>query len=266
MTEQTLAQVLSLQMTALFWTCYHVIGDSDRQELYDGIKIYFADSNIGIDGTILVKDKHKEPYVDHDNDVAFLQISKEDQIKLENSGQKLIPLPLSESVVFGHEMLCKGYRKEDEYPGGLGTNGKIQILTSYKVDNDITIPIVQLYATDVQEGMSGSPVLDVETNKVIGMVDRIYDEEDKKDSNLVMAIPVESLVKTYPDLSKKNRGITLINQFLEVIGLSSSDQYQEFDETWTLPQKNILHFWILWTKRIAFLSWALLSMERHILL
>lgn len=69
-------------------TCYHVIGDSDRQELYDGIKIYFADSNIGIDGTILVKDKHKEPYVDHDNDVAFLQISKEDQIKLENSGQK----------------------------------------------------------------------------------------------------------------------------------------------------------------------------------
>jgi hypothetical protein len=74
---------------------------------------------------------------------------------------------LSESVV-KHGFTSKGFRKEDEFPQDLGSDGRILGLTDYNLNTD-TILIVQLYATDIEEDMSGSPVLDMETGKVIGL-------------------------------------------------------------------------------------------------
>lgn len=218
-------------------TCYHVVGDKDTKELYDNIQVYFPKTEQTVSASFLLKDDNKEPYADAINDISFLQISKQDQDQLKNNGQELIPLPLSESVIFGHRLISRGFRKEDEFPHGLGSSGEIRVITNYRIDTDVIIPIVQLYVSDIEGGMSGSPVLDRDTNKVIGMIDRIYDkEEEKKDPNLVMAIPVESLVKIYRDLANKNPGLVLINQFLEQVGLIDSSIYQNFDDLYVKPK------------------------------
>ena len=199
---------------AIICTCYHLVGDIDTKESYNNIQVYFTNIKQSVSATFLLKDDDN-PCVDPENDIAFLEISKEDQDKLKKSGQELIPLPLSESVVFGHRFISRGFTKEDEFSHGLRSSGEIRGITNYKLPSDNEIPIVQLYAKDIGEGMSGSPVLDIDTNKVIGMIDRIYDkEEEKKDPNLVMAIPVESLVKVYPELVKKNPGLTFSHKSL----------------------------------------------------
>ncbi|HSF50272.1 MAG TPA: serine protease, partial [Nitrososphaeraceae archaeon] len=220
-------------------TCYHVIGDLQEQELYKDIKIYFPNTKQTVPATILLKDQKekKEVCADPINDIAFLRISKEDQDKIKSNGQELVPLPLSKSIVFGHEFISRGFRKDDEFPDGLGSSGEIRTLTRYKVDSGIDIPIVQLHVQDIEEGMSGSPVLDMKRNKVIGMIDRTYDKEDRTDQNLVMAIPVESLIKTYEDLSDKNPGLILINQFLDHIKSAKNIKYRNFDDVYVPPKE-----------------------------
>ena len=190
-------------------TCYHVIGDIISKKVYDDIKVYFTSGKSPLSAHVL-KDEKGQEYADPINDIAFLQVCdksiSQPELESPTKEQELFVSPLSESIDFNdHPFIAKGYRKNDEFPQGLGSAGKIQTLTTYVIpEYTKEISIVQLYVTDVQEGMSGSPVLDTKTNKVIGMITRYYGKKEDKDENLVMAIPIKSLTKVYSQLSKKN--------------------------------------------------------------
>jgi uncharacterized protein YjbI with pentapeptide repeats len=197
-------------------TCYHVTGELALKELYDDIKLYFPSNTLTVSAHIL-KDEKDQQYADPVNDIAFLKAS-DCQSELESliKSQVLCVSPLSESIGIDDPFLAKGYRKNTEFPEGLGSLGKIIGSTTHKtVEHNKEISIVQLFATDVQEGMSGSPVFDTQTNRVIGMISRVYEKPEDKEKGLVIAIPVKSLTQVYSQLSKKNPGLQEIYQRYE---------------------------------------------------
>lgn len=210
------------------------IGNLESKEVHDNIQVYFPQTKQTISATTLIKEnENKEQYLDLINDIAFLKLFEDDQQELKKNGEELIPLPLSESVEPKHEFISKGFRKSDEFPTGLASDGRILGSIDYNLNTE-TIRMIQLYATDVEEGMSGSPVVDTKTGKIIGMIDRIYDKKNKADPNLVMAVPVKSLLNVYPQLRDKNPGLKLISSFLEKI--SSYDfWYQRIDDLYVAP-------------------------------
>ena len=44
--------------------------------------------------------------------------------------------------------------------------------------------MIQLNCETIEEGMSGSPVFDVQSQKVIGIISTVYDDRLDKESNL----------------------------------------------------------------------------------
>lgn len=189
-------------------TCYHNVGDLSKKEAYNDILVYFAEIKQPLKATIL-KDEKDSEYVDTINDIAFLQIQKKDQEELKNNGQELVPLPLSKFVLRTHKFISHGFRKYDEFKPGLSSSGYIQSRSEYQKDPETEIPIIQLSSKQIEEGMSGSPVLDIETKKIIGMICMNYPKKDITDPDLVMAIPVESMINLYESLSEKNPGLDL---------------------------------------------------------
>ena len=51
--------------------------------------------------------------------------------------------------------------------------------------------------------MSGAPVLDLETNKVVGIVSEHWVTSWNIDTRLNFAIPIESVNTAYPELKEK---------------------------------------------------------------
>ena len=48
--------------------------------------------------------------------------------------------------------------------------------------------------------MSGAAVLDIQINRVIGIVSEHLASSSNVDMNLALAIPVESIIKVYPEV------------------------------------------------------------------
>ena len=192
-------------------TCYHVIESQIEIDIYSDIVVYFPQTEQYVKAIILKDEKNNEPYIDTINDIAFLQIKDESKKELKKNGQELIPVPLSKSISRLKQFLSRGFKIDELFPDGLCADGKIQCFTTYKkLDDGKKIQVIQLKGTDIDYGMSGSPVLDLQKNKVIGMINGIYDDEKAiKNKNLVLAIPVNSIVNVYPSLSEKNPGLSL---------------------------------------------------------
>src|SRR5688500_1309444 len=218
--------------------CYHIIGDLTTKEIYEDFNIYYPLTKQTVYATLIIESekKYKEKYTDSINDIAFLQISKADQNILKERGEELISLPLSETIKNGHQFISRGFRKDDEFPDGLGSKGEIRVLTTYRIDTNREIPIFQLYAEDIQEGMSGRPVIDMVTNGIIGMIDRIYDKDDLIDPNLVMAIPVKSIINVYTELKQKNDGLKIL-EFLKKANVPNTIWFQKIDDLYVPPME-----------------------------
>jgi GTPase SAR1 family protein len=185
-------------------TCFHNIGDLDNKEVYNDINVYFPETKQKVKATVLKDEKNSEGYKDPINDIAFLHIQKKDQEELKDNGQELIPLPLSKSVQRLNRFTSRGFRKDDEFKPGLDSHGDIEGTTEY-----LEIPIIQLSSKQIEAGMSGSPVLDIKTGKIIGMIFANYPKKNNTDPDLVMAIPVKSIIHLYEKLSEKNPGLNL---------------------------------------------------------
>jgi hypothetical protein len=63
---------------------------------------------------------------------------------------------------------------------------------------------VQLYSTEIEIGMSGAPVLDVESQRVVGFVSERWMSREGNNS-LAFATPIDSAVKVCPVLEEKKR-------------------------------------------------------------
>jgi hypothetical protein len=83
--------------------------------------------------------------------------------------------------------------------------------------------------------MSGAPVLDLETNKVVGLVSEHWITTGNVDTRLNFAIPLESITEVCPILKEKNSGLKKINTFMEAIGKRGSLLYDKFEDVYVLP-------------------------------
>ncbi len=106
------------------------------------------------------------------------------------------PLPLGSSAASrGHEFNSRGYRLAEHFPEGLEAGGKIQGHTSYKGQTAL-----QLLTNQIDQGMSGAPILDLKTRGVVGMVNFFWETERHVDAWLAFATPIETLRQVCPDL------------------------------------------------------------------
>jgi hypothetical protein len=78
----------------------------------------------------------------------------------------------------------------------LSSSGEIRIKTTFKTKNSNESPqLIQLYSDEIESGMSGAPVLDLEINKVVGIISEHWVTSGNVDTKLNFATPVSSIVE-----------------------------------------------------------------------
>jgi Trypsin-like peptidase domain len=218
----------------LILTCYHVIGDNESKTLYykDAIDIYFPSANITKPATI------EEEYSNPELDVAFLKLNEE-----KVPAQTAIAI-LSESIQYGHKFASIGFRKAQRFKK-LDASGEIRIETGIQNeegDSKEFPSIIKLYSDEIEEGMSGAAVLDLDLGKVVGIISLHYrnrNSTNKVDENLNFAIPISSIleVDNARDILKaKNPGLKMILQFVREIG-SDSIWYKKIEDLYVAPKE-----------------------------
>jgi Tol biopolymer transport system component/energy-coupling factor transporter ATP-binding protein EcfA2 len=104
------------------------------------------------------------------------------------------PLPLGISLHSrGHDFFSWGYRLADVFAGGLAAGGKIQARILYRDQ-----PALQLLSNQIDRGMSGAPLWDVQGRRVVGMINAFWKTTRHQDAWLALAIPTETLRTVCP--------------------------------------------------------------------
>ena len=193
----------------LILTCYHVIEDLKTQTIIKNVRIEnvhidFPSKQIKGNANVL------EKYCKSELDIAFLQLQKKLPMEIDITN-------LNERVFPNREFIGFGFRKDKEF-NGLHSDGKIMGKINKKLkDGSDSPPFIQIESNNIESGMSGSPILDTTTNKVIGIVSERYKisyyNQDDVDKDLSLGIPVETIIKVYPELKQKNPGL---NQILQI--------------------------------------------------
>jgi len=77
-------------------------------------------------------------------------------------------------------------------------------------------PLVKLYSNEIEEGMSGSAVLDLETGKVVGIVSLHHPSNKNSyiDNKLNFAIPVSSILNNSKSAQILKEKIMVLNRFM----------------------------------------------------
>lgn len=150
---------------------------------------------------------------------------------------------LSETVYSEHKFKSFGFRKPRQFAGLFsdlkirGRTREISVNTSFSQD------VLQIYSDEIEEGMSGSAVLDLEIDQVVGIVFQHNDTRGTVDTMLNFAIPIESILKEIPTiesiLREKNPGLNpklrKINRFMQAIVKSGSFVYDRFEDVYVAP-------------------------------
>ena len=166
----------------LVLTCYHVIGNIEDKTLdYIAVDIYFPEANVTKPAKVMLE------YCDATLDIGFLML------------QDILPSEqavayLTEKFDSSHKFLSYGFRKPDQFRGLFA---KIEVLgRTKKISDDLTFSqeVIQIQSDGIEEGMSGSAVLDLQTDRVIGIVFAHYDAAGTVDTDLNFAIPIVSIV------------------------------------------------------------------------
>jgi hypothetical protein len=196
----------------LILTCYHVIGDHIHKNITQrNVNIYFP-SNPNVKGSAEVIDRFCDPELD----IAFLKLK-------EKLPELTAVIELGETIYpKEHDFQSFGFRNPEGTTkfDGLQANGTIQgmtRLTSRNYATSISPPLITLKSNQIAKGMSGSPILDIEINKVVGIVSDHFDsrylsEDGDVYNTLSLGIPVESIIKVNPDLKKNNPGLSYLDK------------------------------------------------------
>jgi hypothetical protein len=115
--------------------------------------------------------------------------------------------------------------------------GDIGIRTQIKgLEGLSTSEVIELHSDQIEPGMSGASVLDVERDRVVGIITERYIEQyNPAVSNMAFALPVKSMLDLYPDLRESNQGLTVLSKFLRAIGEEGSSIYKWIDEAYVPP-------------------------------
>jgi hypothetical protein len=216
----------------LIVTCRHVISES-QGKLMNSVRVRFhSDAKTDTKKFTASLLKGEDAYSDHPSiDIAFL--------KLDSLPEKgVTPVKLDGKVVRLNHFASIGFKKAEEFTG-LSAKGEIGIPTRIKNSNGhiISPEVIELYSPNqIEPGMSGAPVLDIERDRVVGIVSERYTEEyDPTVSNIAFALPVKAMVDLYPPLREKNQGLTVLSKFLRAIGEEGSSIYKWIDEVYVPP-------------------------------
>jgi HEAT repeat protein len=170
-------------------TCAHVMWTEEdkenRRPRPDSVEIAFGTSEAS--WRVMVERKWwRDP---DEEDVAILRLG-------EPLPEGVEPLPLGSSQHSKNHDFCSwGHRHPEDFPRGLASEGKIQGRTAYGKQEAI-----QLLTNQIDEGMSGAPVWDVQGCCVVGMVNAFWKTQRHQDAWLAFAIPSETLKAVCPDL------------------------------------------------------------------
>ncbi|HEY9799693.1 MAG TPA: trypsin-like peptidase domain-containing protein [Leptolyngbyaceae cyanobacterium] len=163
-------------------TCCHVVRDAGGQ-VAEGVEVnvYFpkARKQEQKAHTATVK----ACFLEHDDDVVVLQL---DTTRLPDGIEPAI-LGIAESSA-GHKFKSFGYRRLQNYQG-LPAEGKIVDFAESPGDRILHSDPVMLSSQHIDSGMSGSAVLDIERNLVVGVIAETWDSgESEKDRDTSFAV------------------------------------------------------------------------------
>lgn len=116
---------------------------------------------------------------------------EEDIVVLKVDAPDRTPLPLGLEWSVGDEVWTYGYQYQEHIASGYPLKGKIT--GEAKLYRDQQMIVVS--DTDVQRGLSGAPLLNLKTNKIVGMINAKFD-----DKGVGFAIPISTVVKRWPEL------------------------------------------------------------------
>jgi len=166
----------------LIATCAHVVQACGIRP-GDTVRVAFHATGEEREATV-ERDWWRDPDME---DVAILRLQG-----LVPEGVK--PLPLGISLHSrGHDFFSWGYRLADVFAGGLAAGGKIQARILYRDQ-----PALQLLSNQIDRGMSGAPLWDVQGRRVVGMINAFWKTTRHQDAWLALAIPTETLRTVCP--------------------------------------------------------------------
>jgi len=166
----------------LIATCAHVVQACGIRP-GDTVRVAFHVTGEEREATV-ERDWWRDPDME---DVAILRLQG-----LVPEGVK--PLPLGISLHSrGHDFFSWGYRLADVFAGGLAAGGKIQARILYRDQ-----PALQLLSNQIDRGMSGAPLWDVQGRRVVGMINAFWKTTRHQDAWLALAIPTETLRTVCP--------------------------------------------------------------------
>ncbi len=228
----------------LILTCYHVVENQRTKDLYKNVFVYFPKSKITKTAEVV------RNYSSKNKDIVFLKLIGE-------IPNKSIIANLDNMVVAKeHSFQSFGFRNPLKMSySGLWTRGIIQGKTrQISKDKEESDDIIQLKSNQIEYGMSGAPILDLETNGIVGIVNEGYQtryEDAYKD--LSFAIPITTILEVYPNLENENPGLSKINHFLKKIELDSI-AYNNMDKLYVEPKEYTKMEKILEEYRIIFIT------------
>ena len=192
-------------------TCFHLVKDA---KFDNNINIFFPQTNTTISSEVI------DRCSDSNLDIALL--------RLNNSLPKVTSIaPLSKIISFGHDFVSLGFRKLSDFPTGLFSIGKIY---GQSPENSL----IQLYSEELETGSAGSPVLDLQINKVIGILVSSA-ISDNHDVHLYFAIPIETIIKVCPLIGQINPSLKPIYDFLRKIGEEGVIRYEKLHDLYVPP-------------------------------
>jgi tetratricopeptide (TPR) repeat protein len=174
-------------------TCVHVVKDAARS-VYQGVEIgaYFAPSRKKWLARVI------GCFEDCDDDVVLLQLGDEnDPFFLPD---KMQPARIDGAdASTGNRFRSYGYRPLEKYSGGLAEG---RILGDVEPPNGYVLQLdpIQLESSQINSGMSGAAVLDLERDRVVGIISETwFPNETGKDRDTAWA--VNARVLTFPPIA-----------------------------------------------------------------
>lgn len=162
---------------SLIVTCSHVL-NSCNVGLGDKVKLYNNREEV-FEAKVLV---YEDPIKD---DIAILKAVDQDFVK------ELPPLKLGTARHYsGNIVQIYDYSAPGDYKG-IWVHGKIQNFIKHESKHEM----LQLEATSITQGVSGSPVICVSTHRVIGFI-----SEFLPNTSLVWATPSDLISSVYPKI------------------------------------------------------------------
>jgi uncharacterized protein YjbI with pentapeptide repeats len=202
----------------LIITNYHIIGDKvlDRID-FDEVDVYLASGKIKIRANVIKK------YCDSTLDVAFLQLQEQLPSK------EIAVACLDTELRYDHKLKMFGFREplQFEIPGIFADVTNVAEIK--KLAKTSLIDAIQFESQLMGPGFSGSAIVDLDGNRVVGIVFEQPTASDLK--SLGFAIPIKSIIKLNPILSAENPGLSedLIITDISKIFQNSGKSIQEFE-------------------------------------